>query len=240
MRLRLLAPALALVLLPFAWKAVADDAKPADLPAAVRERVEKEAPGARVKGVEIQEKNGRRVYEVTVVRDGKSEELAIAADGMLLGRDADDEDDDEAPVAESAVPAVVRAGVAKVLGGTPVKAWTKETQDGVDVYEAEYAVDGGKGSVSFSGEGEFLEREEHVAVVPAAVLKRIGTLHPGASVVSSEVVRRRYFEMKIKVGAETHELVVDAAGTVLGERSGADEDDEKDEKPTKAEKPETK
>lgn len=171
MRIRLLAPAVALALLPFAWNAVADDAKRTD----------------------------------------------VSAEGG------------EAPVPESAVPAAVRAAAARVLAGVVPTGWTKESENGVDVYEAEYAVEGGKGSVSFTGEGEFLEREEHVASVPARVLERIGALHPGASVVSSAVVRRRYFEMKIKVGDKTHEVIVDAAGTVLAEEGADDEDD--DEKP---------
>jgi hypothetical protein len=133
-------------------------------------------------------------------------------------------EDEEAPVGADAVPAPVRAAAARILGQAPVVRWTKEVEDGVEVYEADFAGEGGLGSLSFSADGEFLEREERVGAVPAAVTKKIGALHPGATVEASEVVRSRWFEVKVRVGDKTHEMRIDAAGRVLPD----DEDDRDD------------
>lgn len=66
-----------------------------DLPEAVRATLEKEAPGATIEEIEMEEEDGKVVYEIEVEIDGKEIELEIAADGTLLEKEVDDEDDDE-------------------------------------------------------------------------------------------------------------------------------------------------
>ena len=225
------------------WKAFADDVKPGDIPAAVKATLDREAPGATIKRIDVEEEHGKRAFEFLIVRNGKTEEITIGADGTLLGREGAEEDekgeaakgDEEAAVPEGAVPAVVRNAAARILSPAAPTGYTKETKDGVDIYEVEYAVEGGKGSLSFTGDGEFLEREEHAASVPAAVLKRIAAMHPGATVEGAEVVRIRYFELKVKVGDRTHEVKIDAAGRVFGGKHAGGEEDEEDEKDEGAE-----
>jgi len=66
-----------------------------DLPEAVRATLEKEAPGAAIEEIEMEEEDGKVVYEIEVKIDGKEVDLEIAADGTLLEKEVDDEQDDD-------------------------------------------------------------------------------------------------------------------------------------------------
>jgi hypothetical protein len=65
----------------------ADEVPLAQVPPAVRATIEREMQGGRLKEIERETKNGRVVYEVEMVRDGKERELHIAEDGTVLKRD---------------------------------------------------------------------------------------------------------------------------------------------------------
>jgi hypothetical protein len=66
-------------------------------PAPVQETIKKEAAGGTIKEIEKETKNGVTIYEAEFVRDGKTIEIEVAADGKLLKskvEDGKDEDDD--------------------------------------------------------------------------------------------------------------------------------------------------
>ena len=72
-----------------------NEIKASDLPEAVRATLEREAPGAEIEEIEMEEEGGKVVYEIEVEIDGKEMELEIAADGTLLEKEADEGDDDD-------------------------------------------------------------------------------------------------------------------------------------------------
>ncbi len=62
----------------------------AELPTAVREAVEREAPGATIREIERETERGVTTYEVEVIEDGVEVELEFDPDGTLLEREIDD------------------------------------------------------------------------------------------------------------------------------------------------------
>jgi len=69
--------------------------KLADLPAAVRKTLEKEAAGGKIGEIEKETENGKTTYEADVTINGEEREIEIAEDGKLISNEADDEEDDD-------------------------------------------------------------------------------------------------------------------------------------------------
>ena len=55
--------------------------------------MEKEAPGAKTEEIEKEVEDGKVLYELEVVVDGKELEMEIADDGRLVEIEEDDNDD---------------------------------------------------------------------------------------------------------------------------------------------------
>jgi uncharacterized membrane protein YkoI len=64
------------------------------VPAAVKATILREAKGAAIKEIEKETKNGKTVYEAEFVVGGKEIEIKVSADGTLLKREVEDDDDD--------------------------------------------------------------------------------------------------------------------------------------------------
>lgn len=65
------------------------------VPAAVRATILKEAGKNKVKEIEVQTRAGKTTYEAEWVAEGKEIEIQVAADGKLLGREVEEEEDDD-------------------------------------------------------------------------------------------------------------------------------------------------
>lgn len=77
----------AFVILVGPARSPADEVPLEQVPPAVRATIEREMQGGRLEEIERETMNGRTVYEVELVRDGKKRELHIAEDGTVLKRD---------------------------------------------------------------------------------------------------------------------------------------------------------
>jgi uncharacterized membrane protein YkoI len=66
----------------------------AQVPPAVRATIENEAKGGNIAEIERETKGGKVTYEVEIIKDGKELEIEIAADGSVLRREAETDDDD--------------------------------------------------------------------------------------------------------------------------------------------------
>jgi uncharacterized protein YpmB len=80
---------IALVVVGIGWPtgSQADEVSIDQVPPAVRATIERETRGGRIKEIERERKNGRIVYEVEFVRDGKEREIHVDSDGKVLKRD---------------------------------------------------------------------------------------------------------------------------------------------------------
>ncbi len=65
------------------------------VPDAVRTTIEQQSAGAEIQEIELGNEDGKQIYEVEVIRDGKEVDFLVAPDGTFLGYEEEDEDDDE-------------------------------------------------------------------------------------------------------------------------------------------------
>jgi len=65
------------------------------VPAAVKATLEKAAEGGKIGKIECEKKGDTTVYEAEVVIEGKEFEVKVAADGKLISKKVDDDDEDE-------------------------------------------------------------------------------------------------------------------------------------------------
>jgi len=71
------------------------DVSMAEVPQAVRAALLAQAQGGTLGEIEMENENGQAVYEANVTIDGKEVEVKVAANGTVLGKEADDEDEDD-------------------------------------------------------------------------------------------------------------------------------------------------
>lgn len=66
----------------------------ADAPAAVQKTLQREAFGATIAEVDQETEGGKTIYEADVKIDGRNYEIKVAADGTLLSKEIDEEEED--------------------------------------------------------------------------------------------------------------------------------------------------
>lgn len=163
---------LALAIAAVATQQVAENEReiPAgEVPAAVMATIVEAAQGATIGEIEMDTENGQVVYEAEIIIDGKEVDIEVAADGTLLGKEADEDDeDDEADdeqeeqeeiVSLDAVPAAVKATIENEAAGAEIKEVEMETEDGVTVYEAEVIIDGQEIDIKVAADGKLVGKE---------------------------------------------------------------------------------
>jgi uncharacterized membrane protein YkoI len=108
--------------------------------------------GGTIEEIEVETENGRTIYEADVTVGGQKMEMKVAADGSLIGQEADDdegdnenqekEDEDETPLSIDQVPAPVKATLLREAQGGTIKEIEREDEDGQIVYGAEIVING--------------------------------------------------------------------------------------------------
>ena len=73
-----------------------------EVPSAVRKTMQREAAGAKIKGVDKERRDGKVVYETDVVIDGDNYEILVDAHGKLISKKLDPEADEDRSEAKSA------------------------------------------------------------------------------------------------------------------------------------------
>ena len=172
----LLIAGLALAIAAIATQQMVEDEREVsieEVPADVMTTILAEAEGAAIGEIEMDTEDGQVVYEAEVIIDGQEVDIEVAADGTLLGKEADegeddeddeadDEDDDEEEeqiVSMDAIPEAVKATLEKEAAGAEIKEVDMETEDGVTVYEAEVIVDGQEVDIKVAADGTLLAKE---------------------------------------------------------------------------------
>ena len=64
------------------------------VPEAVKATILAEAKGGTIQEIEMETENGQTVYEAEVIIDGQEADIEVAANGTLLGKEAEDADDE--------------------------------------------------------------------------------------------------------------------------------------------------
>jgi len=134
-----------------------------DVPAAVRVTIEAEAQGGTIEEIEMGTEKGQTVYEADVIIDGQEVEIQVAPDGKLLGKETDDEgddEDDEKEIPLSEVPAEALKAAQGAVDGITITEAEVEEEDGQTVYVLEGKANGKEYEIEVTPEGKVLEVEE--------------------------------------------------------------------------------
>ena len=164
---------LALCIGAVATQQLAEDEKGVSIeqaPAAVRAALLAQAQGGAIREIEMENENGQAVYEAEVTIDGKEVKVKVAADGTVLGKEADDEDegDDgngeeedegEEQVSLTEVPGAVQATLVKEAAGAEIKEIEKEDEGGRVVYSADVILNGQEVELKVAPDGTLLGKE---------------------------------------------------------------------------------
>lgn len=199
-----------------------------EAPAAVQATILKETAGAEIKEIEEEVENGKTVYSVEFIKDGKKKEANISADGILLKvEDDDDDDDEEETVPYESLPAAVKAAVEKHIGGAGPFEVTVETEKGVKVFEIESEANGQEVSIEVTESGEVLEIEREIPAqkLPQAIIDKIIKKFPEGKIKEASLVQKFYYEIEITVDGKTKEFTASPTGEMKKEK-----DDNKEEK----------
>ncbi len=135
------------------------------VPPAVKATILAQAQGNPIQEIEMETENGRTVYEAEVIIGGRKVEIEVAADGTLLGEEADDddddedEDDDEVQVSLADVPEAVKATILREAGGAEIKEIERETEDGQTIYSVEVLIEGREVEFEIAPDGTLLGKE---------------------------------------------------------------------------------
>ncbi len=192
--------------------AVVDDALakeiPVDeLPPAVRATIEEHAKGDSIEEVELEEEDGRLVYNVELHQEDRETEFMVSVRGEFLGYEDDDEepehvddlDGKEEETSLDQLPAAAREVAATIVSGNAVTRVTREHEDNVILFEVEYLMDGEQHSIELSESGDLLETERVIRPeeLPHAVRKELDEEFPAASL--GEICATRIYLYEIEV-----------------------------------------
>ena len=123
------------------------------LPSAVKASAERESQGAKVVGYSTEMENGKKLYEVELMKDGKTKDVTMDADGKVV------EVEEQVELTELS-PAVRDAIQAKAGKGTIKKVESLKKQDKLVAYEAQVVRGGKRGEVQVGPNGEALSHPE--------------------------------------------------------------------------------
>jgi uncharacterized membrane protein YkoI len=140
------------------------------VPAAVKAALLAQAQGSAIEEIEMENENDQATYEADVTIDGKEVEVKVAANGIVLGKEADDEDEgddednengdeDEEQVSLADVPGEVQATLVKEAAGAEIKEIEKENEDGQVIYSADVIVGGQEVEIKIAPDGTLLGKE---------------------------------------------------------------------------------
>jgi hypothetical protein len=143
----------------------------AEVPAAVKATILKEAGDNAIKEIEQVTERDVTFYEAEWLAGGQETEIKVAADGKLIGKEVEaageEEEDEEGESSEKKltldqVPAPVKATILKEAGNNDIKEVEAETEEGQTVYAAEWVVDGHEVEIKVAADGKLLKKKVEV------------------------------------------------------------------------------
>ena len=128
------------------------------------------------------------------------------------------------------LPAAVFASFEKSYPTAKVKNWSTEKNDGVLCYEVESMDGKTRRDLIYSADGAVLEIEEGMkpSDLPEPVTLAISKAYPKGVVKTAEKLTRGSFtgyEVAVRQGKKTHEVVLDSEGTIQKAPQGKSEKD---------------
>jgi len=196
------------------------------VPAVVKATILKQAGNGTIKEIERETKDGKTIYEAEVMIGGKEFEIKVAADGTLLGKKLEDDEDHEEEISLDQVPAAAREALLKLAGGARIAKVEREKKHGVVLYEAEWKVTGQEHEATVTCEGALVKLEQVVAAkdVPTAVKSAAAKMFPGVANLKYEKKTIVLYEVEGKVKGKKRELSFSPSGKISRHKKGHDKD----------------
>jgi uncharacterized membrane protein YkoI len=180
----------------------------AHLPPVVRKAIRAKLGDARLDGIEKDIDDGEVVYDVEMVRDGKSRGFTVDDNGVLL---------DEEVFLPELSPAVQHTIQTKSANGT-VDEINKSADDDDVSYDVEFARDGRTRDCTVGGDGALLEEQVFPGELPPGARQTI--LKETGSETLGEIDRavgdgEMTYDVETTAAGKTRHFAVDAAGNLL-------------------------
>lgn len=134
----------------------------ADLPEAVRTALQKQADGATVERIKVEERGGEKAYSARWVKGDVRNEVRLAADGRLLKLKAERKGKDGS-VALDHLPEAVRAAITARLADGKVAEVELEDEKGKMVYSVEIARAADRLDLEIAADGTIIKEETKAA-----------------------------------------------------------------------------
>lgn len=124
-------------------------------------------------------------------------------------------------------PPEARAALLKLAGGAPIMSIEREKEGGVEIYEAEWKVNGKEVEAAVMANGDLVEMEEEIdaSALPDAVKAAVAKYFPADAKLECEKVTMVVYEIEAKVNGKEKEILVLPTGKMLGKGKERDEDD---------------
>ena len=127
----------------------------------------------------------------------------------------------EKKITRSELPSAVEKTVAEQSQGATIRGFSKETENGQTLYEAEMTVNGHSKDVTMDGEGQVVEVEEQVSIdsLSSAVRDGLNAKAGSGKIVKVESLTKKgkivAYEAKVVNGAKKSEVQVGPGGNPL-------------------------
>jgi uncharacterized membrane protein YkoI len=168
-------------------------------------------------------------YELELKNEAKEFEVRILENGFLLGEEVEEAEEEEANEKEEQeekgditweeLPQSVRKAIEAHKEGVRPVGIECEKVKGRVFYEAEYEeADGVQHEIRVDETGQIVEIEDEIPAsqVPAAILKKVESLHPGVTIEEVELKQSTFYVVEIEEGDKETEVKVLANGLILG------------------------
>jgi uncharacterized membrane protein YkoI len=177
-------------------------------PVPVQNAIRAQLGGGRLRSVDQDENDGDTIYDVEMVRDGKTRSFSVGAEGELL----------EAEVFMEELPAAVQQAIRTKVGSATLGEIDKSIDDGQASYEVEMISAGKTRTFTLDANGKLTDEEVGLAELPDSLQKTIQKETAGGRI---DLVTRTFdtgdtlYDVDVSKSGKTRTLTFDAEGTLL-------------------------
>jgi len=179
-------------------------------PVPVQNAIRAQLGGGRLRTIDQDENDGETIYDVEMVRDGKTRSFSVSAEGELL----------DAEVFMEELPAAIQQAIRTKVGSATLGEIDKSIDDGQASFEVEMITAGKTRTFSLDATGKLTDEEVDLAELPDVLQKAIQKEVAGGKI---DQVTRTFdtgdtlYDVDISQNHKTRTVTFDAAGAPLCE-----------------------
>jgi uncharacterized membrane protein YkoI len=181
-------------------------------PVPVQNAIRAQLAGGRLRSVDLDENDGETIYDVEMVRDGKTRSFSVGAEGELL----------DAELFMEELPAAIQGAIRTKVGSATLGEIDKSMDDGS--YEVEVISAGKTRTFTLDANGKLTDEEVGLAELAESLQKAIQKETAGGTI---DLVTRTFdtgdtlYDVDVSKSGKTRTLTFDTAGTLLSTEESA-------------------